>query len=107
MRWPQVSLPLTELTTILHIKPATISAIHLVIHSLFPERRCTKLTLFLQSLSLANAELYMCIPALLTRFDFEFFETDEWDIDMAVDSHHHSPRADTKGVYVLAKPSTY
>lgn len=49
----------------------------------------------------------MCIPALLTRFDFEFFETDEWDIDMAVDSHHHSPRADTKGVRVFAKPSTF
>lgn len=58
-------------------------------------------------LNLANAELYMCIPALLTRFDFELFETDEWDVDMAVDSHHHSPRVDTQGVRVFAKPSTF
>ena len=57
--------------------------------------------------SLANAELYMCIPALAARFDFEFFETDEWDIDMAVDSHHHSPRVDTQGVRVLAKASSF
>ena len=49
----------------------------------------------------------MCIPALLTRFDFELFETDEWDVDMAVDSHHHSPRVDSQGVRVFAKASTF
>lgn len=49
----------------------------------------------------------MCIPALAARFDFELFETDEWDIDMAVDSHHHSPRVDTQGVRVLAKASSF
>ena len=49
----------------------------------------------------------MCIPALLTRFDFELFETDEWDVDMCVDAHHHSPRADTNGVNVIAKASTF
>lgn len=49
----------------------------------------------------------MCIPALVTRFDFELFETDEWDVDMCVDAHHHSPRADTKGVNVFTKASTF
>ena len=49
----------------------------------------------------------MGIPALLTRFDFDLFETEEWDVDMAVDSHHHSPRVDTKGVQVFAKASTF
>ena len=57
--------------------------------------------------SLANAELYMCIPALATRFDFELFETDDWDVDMAVDSLHHYPRVDSKSVRDFAKASTF
>ncbi|CAF9914838.1 hypothetical protein IMSHALPRED_002255 [Imshaugia aleurites] len=58
-------------------------------------------------INLANAELYMCVPALVTRFDFELFETDDWDVDMAVDAHHHSPRVDTQSVRVFAKASTF
>ena len=57
--------------------------------------------------SLANAELYMAITAVATRFDLELFESDEWDTEMAVDSHHHSPRLESKGVQVFAKRSTF
>lgn len=57
--------------------------------------------------SLANAELYMLIPALVTRFDLELFDSDAWDTEMAVDSHHHSPRPDSKGVKVFVKKSTF
>ena len=49
----------------------------------------------------------MAIPAVVVRFDFELFETDEWDTDMAVDSHHHSPRVDTQGVRLIAQKSTF
>lgn len=49
----------------------------------------------------------MTIPAIMTRFDFSLFETDAWDIDMAVDSQHHSPRVGTQGFRVLATGSTF
>ena len=56
---------------------------------------------------LANSELYMCIAAIVVRFDLELFETNEWDTEMAVDSQHHSPRLGSKGVQVFAKKSTF
>lgn len=49
----------------------------------------------------------MCIAAIVVRFDLELFETDEWDTEMAIDSHHHSPRLGSKGVQVFAKKSTF
>ena len=49
----------------------------------------------------------MVIPALVTRFDLELFDSDEWDTEMAVDSHHNSPKPDSKGVKVFVKKSTF
>ena len=43
--------------------------------------------------SLVNAELCMGIAALVTRFNFEFLETDVGDIKMAIDAQHHPPTA--------------
>lgn len=58
-------------------------------------------------LNLANAELYMAIPAVISRFNLELFESDEWDADMAVDSHHHAARFGSPGVRVYARKSTF
>lgn len=49
----------------------------------------------------------MVIPALVTRFDLELFDSDEWDCEMAVDSYHNSPKPDSKGVKVFVKKSTF
>ena len=49
----------------------------------------------------------MAVPAVLARFDLELFESDAWDTEIAVDSHHHSPRVGSTGVQVYARKSTY
>ena len=56
---------------------------------------------------LANAELYMAVPAVITRFDLEVFQSSAWDTEMAVDAEHHSPRLGSMGVQVFARSSTY
>lgn len=57
--------------------------------------------------SLANAQLYMCIAALVTSFDLELLEADVWDTEIPINAQHHSPRLGSKGVRVFAKRLTY
>lgn len=47
----------------------------------------------------------MAVPAVISRFSLELFESDEWDTEMAVDAERHSPRVASKGVRVLVKGS--
>ena len=56
-----------------------------------------------QQHSLAYAELFMTIAAVVSRFNLELYETDEWDVEIAIDSRHRSPRAGSNGVRVLLK----
>ena len=58
-------------------------------------------------LSLANAELYLAPAALVTRFDLEVFESNEWDCEMAVDDQRHSPVVGSQGVRVVARESYF
>lgn len=52
---------------------------------------------------LAQAEIYLALAALFRRFDFELFQTDRSDVDVAHDFFNPSPKLDSKGVRVLVK----
>jgi cytochrome P450 len=50
---------------------------------------------------LAQAEIYLTLAAVFRRFDFELFQTDRSDIDVAHDFFNPSPKLDSKGLRVL------
>jgi hypothetical protein len=52
------------------------------------------------SLSLAYAEIYLCLATLFRRFTFELYETDISDITMAHDFVMPLPKLDSNGVRV-------
>lgn len=54
-------------------------------------------------ISLAQAEIYLTLAAVFRRFDFELFQTDRSDIDVAHDFFNPSPKLDSKGLRVLVK----
>lgn len=67
------------------------------------EGRISKLIVFeqvLTDLSLAHAEIYLTFAIVLRRFDFELFDTDASDIELAHDYFLPYPRMGTKGVRV-------
>ena len=49
----------------------------------------------------------MAVPAIISRFDLELFQSSAWDTEMAVDAEHHSPRLGSQGVQVFARRSTF
>lgn len=51
--------------------------------------------------SLAYAELYLTLAAIVRRFHLELFETDFSDIEAVFDAVMPLPKADTEGVRVL------
>lgn len=51
--------------------------------------------------SLAYAELYLALAAIVRRFNLFLHETDFSDIEAVCDAVMPLPRADTKGVRVL------
>ena len=53
--------------------------------------------------SLAHAELYLGLAALFRRFEFELFETDISDVQLAHDFFLPSPKLDSKGVRVKVR----
>ena len=53
--------------------------------------------------SLAYAELYLTLSALLRRFDFELFETTIADVEPVCDAFMPMPRIDSKGVRVFVR----
>ena len=55
-------------------------------------------------LSLAHAELYMAMAAVFRNFEFELYQTDLSDVELAHDFFLPSPRLDSKGVRVKVKP---
>ena len=55
--------------------------------------------------SLAHAELYMTLAAIFRNFDFELYQTDLSDVELAHDFFLPSPRLDSKGVRVKVKPA--
>ena len=57
------------------------------------------------SCSLAHAELYMTLAAVFRNFEFELYQTDLSDVELAHDFFLPSPRLDSKGVRVKVKPS--
>jgi cytochrome P450 len=52
---------------------------------------------------LAQAEIYLTLAAVFRRFDFELFQTDRSDVDVAHDFFNPSPKLDSKGLRVLVK----
>lgn len=50
--------------------------------------------------SLAYAELYLASAAIFHRFEFELFDTDISDVEIAHDFFLPSPKLDSKGVRV-------
>ena len=54
--------------------------------------------------NLAKVEMYLTLAALFRRFDFELFETDRSDVDLAHDFTIPYARMDSKGMRVLVKP---
>lgn len=51
-------------------------------------------------LSLAYAELYLTLGTVLTRYNFELFETSMQDVDPMEDGFVAMPRTGSKGVRV-------
>jgi hypothetical protein len=51
--------------------------------------------------SLAYAELYLALAAIVRRFTLELFETDSSDIEAVCDAMMPMPKADSKGVRVV------
>ena len=51
--------------------------------------------------SLAYAELYLTLSAVLRRFDFKLFDTTSEDIEAVCDAFMPMPKEDSKGVRVL------
>ena len=55
--------------------------------------------------SLAHAELYMTLAAVFRNFQFELYDTDITDVELAHDFFLPSPKLDSKGVRVkVLKP---
>ncbi|RDW76745.1 cytochrome P450 [Aspergillus mulundensis] len=54
-------------------------------------------------MQLAYAELYIGLASLIRRFDFELYETDRSDVDLARDRFIPRAKAASKGVRVLVK----
>jgi hypothetical protein len=52
-------------------------------------------------LSLAYAELYLMLAAVVRRFDLALFQTDFSDIEAVCDALMPMPKSDTKGVRVM------
>jgi cytochrome P450 len=52
---------------------------------------------------LAQAGIYLTLAAVFRRFDFELFQTDRSDVDVAHDFFTPSPKLDSKGPRVLVK----
>ena len=53
--------------------------------------------------SLAWQELYLMLGSVFRKFEFELFETDRSDVDLAHDFFMPSPKLDSKGVRVRVK----
>jgi hypothetical protein len=65
------------------------------------------LALFLTDLcSLAQAELYITLATVFSRFTFETFETDVSDVEMAHGYLVPYPKWESKGVRVKVKSDT-
>jgi hypothetical protein len=64
------------------------------------------LGLFLTDGSLAQAELYITIATIFSRFTFEAFETDISDVEMAHGYLVPYPKWESKGVRVKVKSVT-
>lgn len=65
---------------------------------------CVTLGCFIDTrCSLAYAELYLSLAAIVRRFHLELYETTYEDIEAVCDALMPMPRADTKGVRVLVK----
>ncbi|KIW90646.1 uncharacterized protein Z519_08429 [Cladophialophora bantiana CBS 173.52] len=56
-------------------------------------------------INLAQAELHMTLAALFRNFDFELYQTDISDLELAHDFFAPSPRLDSKGVRIKVKPA--
>ena len=56
--------------------------------------------------SLAQAELYIVMAAIFSRFDFELYETTEYDVEMKHAYLIPYPEWDSKGVRMKVKPLT-
>jgi hypothetical protein len=54
---------------------------------------------------LAHAEVYLALATVFRRFEFELFETDVSDVELAHDFFLPSPKLDSKGVRVKVKVS--
>jgi hypothetical protein len=63
----------------------------------------TELLTILLSFSLAYAELYLSMSAIVRRFDLELFQTDFSDVESVCDCVFPMPKADSKGVRVLVQ----
>jgi hypothetical protein len=55
--------------------------------------------------SLAQAELYITIATIFSNFDFELFETDLSDVEMAHAYLVPYPKWESKGVRAKVKPA--
>lgn len=53
--------------------------------------------------SIANAELYMTLAGVFRSFEFELYETDISDVELAHDFFLPHPKMDSKGVRVKVK----
>ena len=53
--------------------------------------------------SLAYAELYVSLATVFRRFDFELFETDRSDVDVAREYHIPQVKKSSKGIRVMVK----
>jgi hypothetical protein len=61
--------------------------------------------LCVSKLSLAYAELYLTLAAMFRYFEFELYETDESDVELAHDFFLPFPRLDSKGIRVIVRPT--
>jgi hypothetical protein len=50
---------------------------------------------------LAQAELYLTVAHVFRKFDFELFETDRSDVDIARDHFTFAPKAGSKGIRAM------
>jgi hypothetical protein len=55
--------------------------------------------------SLAQAELYITLATVFSSFDFELFETDDSDVEMAHAYLVPYPKWESKGVRMRVKPA--
>ena len=52
-------------------------------------------------LSLAYAELYLCLAAIARRFSFTLYQTTKADVEIMYDTFVPTPHRDSKGVLIL------